>query len=60
MMNFFQAQKLGLKKIKFSKGKSLFVIIPIALMFAIIVVAASENRGEFLIERRGSRRRRVR
>jgi len=42
MMNFFQAQKLGLKKIRFSKGKSLFVIIPIALMFAIIVVAASE------------------
>jgi len=42
MINIFQAQKLSLKKIRFSKGKSLFVIIPIALMFAIIVVAASE------------------
>lgn len=42
MLNIFQAQKLSLKKIGFSKGKSLFVIVPIALMFAIIVVAASE------------------
>lgn len=41
-MNLFQALKMSYKKITFSKGKSLFVIIPIALMFAIIVVAASE------------------
>src|SRR3972149_923830 len=42
MINLFQAQRLSFKKIRFSKGKSLFVIIPIALMFAIIVFAASE------------------
>jgi ABC-type antimicrobial peptide transport system permease subunit len=42
MINIIQASKLTLKKIKFSKGKSLFVIIPIALMFGIIVFADSE------------------
>ena len=41
-MNIFQALKLAFKKIKFNKGKSLFVIIPIALMVAIIVLASSE------------------
>ncbi|MEI6462996.1 MAG: FtsX-like permease family protein [bacterium] len=41
-MNIIQVLKLSLKKIKFSKGKSLFVIIPIALMFGIIVFIASE------------------
>lgn len=41
-MNIFQALKLGLKKIRFNKGKTLFVIVPIALMFTIIVIAASE------------------
>jgi ABC-type antimicrobial peptide transport system permease subunit len=43
-MNIFQALKLGFKKIRFNKGKTLFVIVPIALMFAIIVVAASESQ----------------
>jgi ABC-type antimicrobial peptide transport system permease subunit len=42
MINIFQASRLTLKKIKFNKGKSLFVIIPIALMFGIIVFADSE------------------
>lgn len=42
MINIFQAQRLNLKKIKFGKGKSLFVVIPISLMFAIIVIATSE------------------
>ena len=42
MINLFQAQKLSLKKIGFNKGKSLFVIVPISLMFGIIVLAASE------------------
>lgn len=41
-MKIIQAFKLALKKIKFNKGKSLFVIIPIALMVAIIVLASSE------------------
>ncbi|MBN2015978.1 ABC transporter permease [Candidatus Dojkabacteria bacterium] len=41
-MNIFQAQKLGLKKIKFSKGKSLFLVIPICLMVGLIVLASSE------------------
>ena len=42
MINIIQASKLGFKKIKFAKGKSLFVIIPISLMFGIIVFASSE------------------
>ncbi len=42
MLNLLQAQKLSLKKIKFSPGKSLLVIIPISIMFAVIVIAASE------------------
>lgn len=42
MLSIFQAQRLGIKKIFFGKGKSLFVIIPISLMFAIIVIASSE------------------
>jgi len=42
MINIFQVQRLALKKVTFNKGKSLFVIIPISLMFAIIVLAASE------------------
>ncbi|WKZ30441.1 MAG: FtsX-like permease family protein [Candidatus Dojkabacteria bacterium] len=41
-MNIFQAQSLGLKKIRFNKGKSLFVILPVAILFAIIVIASSE------------------
>jgi len=41
VLNLFNSQKLSFNKIKFSKGKSLFVIIPIALMVAIIVIAAS-------------------
>jgi ABC-type antimicrobial peptide transport system permease subunit len=44
MINFFQAQRLSLKKIRFNKGKSLFVIVPISLMFGIIVIAASEAK----------------
>jgi ABC-type antimicrobial peptide transport system permease subunit len=44
MIKLFQAQKLSLKKINFSKGKSLFVIIPISLMFAIIVFGASQAK----------------
>lgn len=43
MINIFQAQKLGLRKIKFSLGKSLFLIIPIALMVGLIVFASSES-----------------
>lgn len=42
MINIFQAQRLALKKVTYSKGKSMFVIIPITLLFSIIVVAASE------------------
>ncbi len=42
MIKLFQAQRLSLKKIGFSKGKSLFVIIPISILFAIIVFAASQ------------------
>ena len=41
MISFTQAQKLGLKKIRFNKGKSLFVIIPIALMVGILVFLSS-------------------
>lgn len=42
MINLFQAQKLGFNKIRFSIGKSLFLIIPIALMVLLIVFASSE------------------
>lgn len=44
MINLLNAQKLSFKKIKFNKGKSLFIIIPIAIMFTIIVMAASEAK----------------
>lgn len=42
MINIFQAQRLASKKVTFNKSKSLFVIIPITLLFTIIVIAASE------------------
>jgi len=42
MINILQAQKLGFKKIKFAKGKSLFIIIPIGLMVGLIVLGSSE------------------
>ncbi len=41
-MNILQSLKISLKKLKFNKGKSLFVIIPIALMYTIIVIGSSE------------------
>lgn len=41
MIKLSNAQRLGFKKILFNKGKSLFVVIPIAIMFGIIVFASS-------------------
>jgi len=42
MIRLNQTIKLSFKKVKFNKGKSLFVIVPIALMFALLVFASSE------------------
>lgn len=42
MIRLNQTIKLSTKKVKFSKGKSAFVIVPIALMFALLVFASSE------------------
>lgn len=44
MINLFQSQKLSFKKISFHKGKSLFVIVPIAILFGALVFAASEAK----------------
>ncbi len=41
-MNIIQTIKLGFKKAKFSKGKSLFVVLPISFLIALIVIASSE------------------
>jgi hypothetical protein len=49
MLNIFQAQKFSLKKISFNKGKSLFVIIPVSLLFAIIVVGASQAKNLIVV-----------
>jgi ABC-type antimicrobial peptide transport system permease subunit len=44
MFSIFQAQRLGFRKVTFYKGKSAFVIIPIAILFAVLVFAASEAK----------------
>ncbi len=42
MLKFLQAESISFKKILHKKGKSLFVIIPISIMVAIILFASSE------------------
>ena len=44
MLNLFNTESLSFKKISFNRGKSLFVIIPIAIMFGVIVFASSEAK----------------
>ncbi|MEP7104104.1 MAG: FtsX-like permease family protein [Candidatus Dojkabacteria bacterium] len=42
MINLIQTTKLSFKKVKFNKGKTLFVIVPISLLFMLLVIASSE------------------
>lgn len=44
MISFFHSQKLANKKLFFYKGRSLFVVVPIALLFALLVFAASQAK----------------
>lgn len=41
-MNILQTTRFSLKKVKFNKAKSLFIILPISLLIALIVIASSE------------------
>jgi ABC-type antimicrobial peptide transport system permease subunit len=42
MINIFQTIKISLRKVKFNKPKSIFIILPISLMFALLFIASSE------------------
>lgn len=42
MINLIQTSKISFRKIKFNKPKTLFIILPVSLMFALLFIASSE------------------